>query len=322
MATAYEKAGVSFARADDMLEKAKTFIRGTHRAEVLKDVGRFGGLFALKKYRRPVLVSSTDGVGTKLKYAFAADRHEEVGIDCVAMNVNDVVAFGAEPLFFLDYLATGKIKKESLLSLLRGISRGCREAGCALIGGETAEMPSFYQEGEYDVAGFTVGVAEKEDLILGQDVQKGDVILGLASNGIHSNGFSLVRKIFPEQKTPKAQLLRLLRPTRIYVKPILALKKRFRIKAVTHVTGGGLANRIFQGIPKKRHAILYENSWPIPPVFLEIEKKGRVKRGDMLTTFNMGIGMAVVCRRKDAAPMQRLLRQFQLPSWVVGELVS
>ena len=204
--SAYAKAGVSFSRADRLIERANPFIWKTRRPEVLKDRGRFGGLFRLKKYRNPILVSSTDGVGTKLKYAFAANRHEEVGVDCVAMNVNDILTFGAEPLFFLDYVATERIKERTLLSLLRGISRGCREAGCALVSGETAEMPGFYADGEYDVAGFVVGVVEKKELIDGKNVSKGDVILGLASNGIHSNGFSLVRKIFPEGRTSPSVL--------------------------------------------------------------------------------------------------------------------
>lgn len=319
---AYEKAGVSFSRADAFLERALPLVRKTRRPEVLKDVGRFAGLFALKKYRRPVLVSSTDGVGTKLKYAFAAERSEEVGIDCVAMNVNDIVTFGAEPLFFLDYVATGKIRQRILLSLLRGISRGCREGGCALLGGETAEMPGFYPDGEYDLAGFSVGVVEKGRIIDGNEVAKGDCLVGLASNGIHSNGFSLVRKVFPENRASPKMLKRLLQPTRIYVKPILSLQKKFFLKAITHITGGGLANRLFQNIPPKHHAILFERSWPIPPIFLEIEKRGKISHREMMATFNMGIGMAIVCRRKDVAGIQRFLRSFRIPSWIIGEVVS
>jgi len=318
----YAKSGVSFSRADRLIQNALPFIQRTRRPEVLKNLGRFAGLFQLKKYRHPILVSSTDGVGTKLRYAFATHRHEEVGIDCVAMNVNDIVTFGAEPLFFLDYVATGKIQGGALMSLLRGISRGCREAGCALISGETAEMPGFYADGEYDVAGFVVGVVEKEKLIDGKGVAKGDVILGLASSGIHSNGFSLVRKIFPERRTPPSLLKKILRPTRIYVKPILSLAKRFPLKAVSHITGGGLANRVFQNIPSKRHAVLYEKSWPVPLIFLEIEKRGKLSRKEMLSIFNMGIGMSVVCRRKDVKEIQRTLRSFRISSWVIGEVVS
>ena len=321
-APSYKKAGVSFSRVDRLMERAAPLLRRTRRPEVLKDAGRFAGLFALKKYRRPILVSSTDGVGTKLKYAFAVGRHEEVGIDCVAMNVNDIVTFGAEPLFFLDYVATGKIRGEALLGLLRGMTRGCREAGCALIGGETAEMPGFYSDGEYDVAGFVVGVVEKENLIDGKSVAKGDLILGLASNGIHSNGFSLVRKIFPEKKMSRAVLKRLLRPTRIYAKPVLTLARCFHLRAISHITGGGLANRIFQNIPPKRHAVLYKNSWPIPPVFHEMERRGSIGREEMLSTFNMGIGMSIVCSRKEVTAIQRALRAFHLPSWVIGEVIS
>ena len=320
--SAYAKAGVSFSRADHLIEEALPFIQKTRRTEVLKNRGRFAGLFALRKYRNPVLVSSTDGVGTKLKYAFAANRHEEVGIDCVAMNVNDIVTFGAEPLFFLDYVATGRIKERALLPLLKGISRGCQEAGCALISGETAEMPGFYADGVYDVAGFVVGVVEKGEIIDGKNVTKGDVLLGLASSGIHSNGFSLVRKIFPEKRTSSMMLKKLLRPTRIYVKPILALKKRFCLKAVSHITGGGLSNRVFQNIPPKRHAILYKGSWPVPSIFLEIEKRGKLSRGEMLSTFNMGIGMTLVCRKSDVEGIRRLLKSFGISSWVIGEVVA
>ena len=318
----YAKAGVSFSRADRLIQHALPFIRKTRRPEVLKDRGRFAGLFALRKYRNPVLVSSTDGVGTKLKYAFAANRHEEVGVDCVAMNVNDIVTFGAEPLFFLDYVATGRIKERALLPLLKGISRGCREAGCALISGETAEMPSFYPDGEYDVAGFVVGVVEKKELIDGRNIVKGDAILGLASSGIHSNGFSLVRKIFPEKRTSSSMLKKLLRPTRIYVKPILSLKNRFSLKSISHITGGGLSNRIFQNVPPKRHAILYRGSWPIASIFLEIEKRGKLSRKEMFSTFNMGIGMSVVCRRKDIGGIQEALQSFGISSWVIGEVVA
>ncbi len=319
---AYAKSGVSYSSVDRLLEKAKPFIRNTRRPEVLRDTGKFAGLFALKKYRDPILVSSTDGVGTKLKYAFAAGGHEAVGIDCVAMNVNDIVTFGAEPLFFLDYVATGKIKEKALLSLLRGITRGCREAGCALIGGETAQMNGFYADGEYDVAGFVVGVVEKKNLIDGREVSKGDVLLGLASSGIHSNGFSLVRKIFPEKRTPRAVLKRLLRPTRIYVKPVLFLQKHFVLKAISHITGGGLRDRIFQNIPKARHAVLYDGSWPVPGIFSDIQKRGRLSREEMFATFNMGIGLSLVCRRRDAESIQRSLKSFRIASWVIGEVVS
>lgn len=317
----YARSGVSFTRADRLMQKVHPLIQKTRRPEVLKNAGRFAGLFALKKYRRPVLVSSTDGVGTKLKYAAAAGRHEEVGIDCVAMNVNDIVTFGAEPLFFLDYVATGRIKERALLLLLRGVSRGCREAGCALISGETAEMPGFFPDGEYDIAGFAVGVVEERELIDGKSVAKGDLILGLASSGLHSNGFSLVRKIFPEKKASRAFLKKLLRPTRIYVKPVLSLRKRFCLKAISHITGGGLYNRVFQNIPAARHAVLYEKSWPIPSIFLEIEKRGKLSRKEMFRTFNMGIGLALVCRRKDSGGIQRVLTSFGISSWVIGEVV-
>ncbi len=318
-APAYAKSGVSFERVDRFIQKAFPYIRSTRRPGVVKSTGRFAGVF---KHRGECWVSSTDGVGTKLEYAFAADRHEEVGIDCVAMNVNDIVTKGAEPRFFLNYIATGRVREKSLLPLLRGISRGCREAGCALISGETAEMPGFFPDGKYDVAGFAVGVTKEKEFIGDRKISKGDLIIGLASSGLHSNGFSLVRKVFPENRTSRAMMKRLLRPTRIYVKPVLALKKRFFLKSVIHITGGGLYNRLFENIPKSRHAVLYQKSWPIPSIFLEIEKRGRIPRKEMLSTFNMGIGMAVVCRAKDISGIRRVLKRFRIPSWVIGEVVA
>jgi len=318
----YRQSGVNIIRADHFVRAITPWIRKTRRSEVLNGVGRFGGLFALKRYREPVLVSSTDGVGTKLKYAFRTGSHEAVGIDCVAMNVNDIVTFGAEPLFFLDYLATGKIQSRVLQGVVRGLSRGCREAGCTLLSGELAEMPGFFSPGEYDVAGFAVGVVERAKLIRNDRVTRGDVIIGLASSGLHSNGFSLVRKVFPERHTSRAMLKKLLKPTRIYVKPILSLRKRFVLKAITHITGGGLYRRIFVPIPSKRHAVLFEGSWPIPPIFKEIARKGHISRHEMFSTFNMGIGMALVCRKKDAPAILRHLKVLRYPAWVIGEVVS
>lgn len=232
MALTYRRAGVNEALEHSFLRSLQGVIRTTRRPEVLKETERFAGLFALRRYRNPVLVSGCDGVGTKLRYAFRMNQHEAVGVDCVAMNVNDVVTFGAEPLFFLDYVATGKLRPRTLTGLFKGMIRGCREAGCTLLGGEMAQMPSFYKEGEYEVAGFCVGVVEKDRLIDGKDVAKGDLILGLASNGFHSNGFSLIRKVYPEKTLTPTLAPKLLRPTRIYVKPILTLTKRFRVKAV------------------------------------------------------------------------------------------
>ena len=318
----YRRSGVDEAAEKSFLRSVQRLIRTTRRPEVLKETERFAGLFALRKYRHPVLVSGCDGVGTKLRYAFRIGRHESVGIDCVAMNVNDVVTFGAEPLFFLDYVATGKLKPHALKGLFKGMVQGCREAGCVLLGGEMAQMPSFYHKGEYEVAGFCVGAVEKERLIDGSHTAKGDLILGLASSGFHSNGFSLIRRVYPEKEVRPAAAKQLLHPTRIYVKPILALTRRFRLKAVSHITGGGLYNRVFQGIPKNRHAVLYHNSWPIPKLFLDLQKKGRISWKEMLTTFNMGIGMTVVCSRKEAPAVQSALRRFRISSWVIGEIIG
>ena len=317
----YRRSGVNEALEKSFLRSIQRLIHTTRRPEVLKETERFAGLFALRNYRNPVLVSGCDGVGTKLRYAFRMNQHEAVGVDCVAMNVNDVVTFGAEPLFFLDYIATGKLKPAALTGLFRGMVRGCREAGCVLLGGEMAQMPSFYKEGEYDLAGFCVGVVEKDKLIDGKEAAKGDLILGLASNGFHSNGFSLIRKVYPEKSLRSASARQLLRPTRIYVKPILALTKRFHLKAISHITGGGLYNRVFQGIPAKRHAVLYRGSWPIPRLFRELRRKGRIEEREMFTTFNMGIGMTVVCPRKEAIPIQRTLHRFNISSWIIGEIV-
>ena len=318
----YAASGVNEPLEKSFLSSVQPLIRSTRRREVLQETERFAGLFALRRYKNPILVSGCDGVGTKLRYAFKGGDHAAVGVDCVAMNVNDVITFGAEPLFFLDYVAVGKLKVRALKDLFKGMVRGCREAGCTLLGGELAQMPSFYKEGEYDISGFCVGVVEKDKLIDGHGVKKGDVILGLASSGFHSNGFSLIRKVYPEKTTPRGAIRKLLRPTRLYVKPVLALTKRFRVKAISHITGGGLYNRVFQGIPKNRHALLYHGSWPIPKPFLDLQKKGRIDPVTMFTTFNMGIGMTVAVSRKDVPAIQSTLRRFRIPSWVIGEIVG
>ena len=318
----YKRAGVNIRAADAWLSGMRRLIRSTQGAGVLPDLGRFAGLFALNGHlREPVLVASTDGVGTKLKIAQLAGRHQSIGIDVVAMNVNDVLAYGARPLFFLDYLAIGKLTPPIMSQLLRGVVAGCRESGCALLGGETAEMPGVYGPGEYDIAGFCVGVAERSRLIDGTAVRAGDVIVGLASSGVHANGLSLVRRVFTD-----AQLVRLSRqllaPTRIYVKPVLAALPHVRIGAITHVTGGGLARRMPSLVVRSRglRAVLEPGCWPVPTVFRTIQQAGGLSEQEMMSTFNMGIGMALVCRARDAKRLARLFRQARVPAWSIGSI--
>ena len=296
-------------------------IRSTHGPEVLKDLGAFAGLMRLPSgYREPVLVASTDGVGTKLKVAALAGRHEGIGIDAVAMNVNDVLVYGARPLFFLDYLAVGRLEPGILSQLVRGVVKGCRDSGCALIGGETAEMPGVYGPGEYDIAGFCVGVAERRHLIDGSGVRRGDIIVGLASSGVHANGFSLVRRVLS-----RAELIRharqLLAPTRIYVKPVLAVLRRVRVAAMVHVTGGGLSRRIPALVARSgRRAELWIGRWPVPPVFRVIQQAGRLSDGEMMATFNMGIGMALACRPKDARRLIASMTRAGVPARMIGDI--
>ena len=291
-----------------MVERIKPLARRTLRPEVLGGIGGFGALMELPKhYKEPVLVSGTDGVGTKLKLAFQLDKHDTIGQDLVAMSVNDILVQGAEPLFFLDYFACGKLDVEIGAQVVSGIARGCELAGCALIGGETAEMPGMYPAGEYDLAGFAVGVAEKSRLIGGQDIKPGDAILGLASSGPHSNGYSLIRKIVEVSGADLAADFHgrplghvLLEPTRIYVKPLLALMRQMTIKGMAHITGGGLLENIPRVLPDNVAAVIDASSWPMPPVFRWLMEQGGVAEREMHRTFNCGIGMVVVVDRADA----------------------
>jgi phosphoribosylformylglycinamidine cyclo-ligase len=287
MVITYKDAGVDIDAGDLFVQKIKPFVKSTMRPEVLTDIGGFGGLFALKKYKNPVLVSGTDGVGTKLKIAFLMNRHDTVGIDLVAMCVNDIVVQGAEPLFFLDYFATGKLKPEDHSGIVKGIADGCRQAGCALIGGETAEMPSFYGEDEYDLAGFAVGVVERRNIIDGTRIKTGDQLIGLASSGLHSNGYSLVRKVLLERagygvddtltELGKGTLGEvLLTPTRIYAKTVMALMKGFDILGMAHITGGGITENIPRMLPKGTQALIRKKTWDIPPIFKLLQKKSGV----------------------------------------------
>src|SRR5512138_1514769 len=310
MALTYRDAGVDIDEGDRLVELIKPFAKKTLRPEVLAGIGGFGGLFALDlaKWKQPVLVSGTDGVGTKLKVAFAADRHDTVGQDLVAMCVNDVAVVGAEPLFFLDYFATGKLSADQAAQVVKGIAEGCRIAGCALIGGETAELPGFYAKGEYDLAGFSVGCVERTKIVDGKRVLPGDVVVGVASTGLHSNGYSLARKALMERYPLDAVLPglggrtladALLEPTRIYAKDVLALLEQVPVKALAHVTGGGLPGNVPRNLPDGTRAVLEEARWPRPAIFDLVEKEGEVPHDEMLRTFNMGLGLVAVVAAGD-----------------------
>ncbi|MBS4099171.1 MAG: phosphoribosylformylglycinamidine cyclo-ligase [Sulfuricella sp.] len=314
----YRDAGVDIDAGDQLVENIKPFAKRTMRPEVLGDIGGFGALVEIsKKYKNPVLVSGTDGVGTKLKLAFMLNKHDTVGIDLVAMSVNDILVQGAEPLYFLDYFACGKLDVATATDVIKGIAAGCEQAGCALIGGETAEMPGMYPAGEYDLAGFAVGVVEKEKVITGRTIVAGDVVLGLASSGAHSNGYSLIRKIIERSGIdlnsdfhgkPLSEVV--LAPTRIYVKPLLALMEKMPVKGMAHITGGGLLENIPRVLPENLTAVLQKDSWTMPPLFSWMQKEGGVVDTEMHRTFNCGIGMAVIVAAADAdAAMAHLAEQ-------------
>jgi len=302
----YREAGVDIDAGDALVEAIKPLARRTLRPEVLGSIGGFGALCEIpKRYRQPVLVSSTDGVGTKLKLAFALGRHDTVGIDLVAMSVNDVLVQGAEPLFFLDYFACGKLDLAVGEAVVRGVARGCEIAGCALIGGETAEMPGMYPENEYDLAGFCVGVVEKDRIIDGRTIVPGDALLGLASSGPHSNGFSLIRRIL-ERGTPPFDPLE---PTRIYVKPVLNLLESVPVKGLAHITGGGVTGNVPRVLPLGTRALIRRNAWPRPAAFQWLQKTGGVAEDEMWRVFNCGIGMVLVLARADVAAARAVLER-------------
>lgn len=314
----YRDAGVDIDAGDALVEKIKPFARRTMRPEVLGGLGGFGAIVEIaKKYQNPVLVSGTDGVGTKLRLAFEWNRHDTVGIDLVAMSVNDILVQGAEPLFFLDYFACGKLNVEQAAEVIKGIAQGCEQSGCALIGGETAEMPDMYPVGEYDLAGFAVGVAEKEQLITGKEIVAGDCVLGLASNGIHSNGFSLVRKILAkanpnldaEFDNGKSLKDAIIAPTRLYVKPLLSVMKTIKIKGLAHITGGGLLENIPRVLPENTVAEIKAAAWQMPKLFQWLQEKGNVAQHEMYRTFNCGIGMVVIVSANDKQQAIDLLQQ-------------
>ena len=330
----YAAAGVDITAGYKAVELMKTHIKRTMTAGAMSDIGGFGGLFELDMtgINKPVLVSGTDGVGTKLKLAFLMDKHDTVGIDCVAMCVNDIICCGAKPLLFLDYIAVGKNYPEKVAQIVSGVAEGCVQSGCALIGGETAEMPGFYPEDEYDLAGFSVGVVDKDKVLDNSKIEEGDVIIALASSGVHSNGFSLVRKVFDVEnsdiKKPLEELggksvgETLLTPTKIYVKPMLALFEEVTVKAVSHITGGGFYENIPRSIPEGFGAKIQKDAVKVLPIFKLIQKVGNIPERDMFNTFNMGVGMSVVVSNQDAEKAVEILKKNGEDAYIIGEIVK
>ena len=329
----YAAAGVDITAGYKAVELMKKYVARTVTEGVCSDVGGFGGLFELPEgLKKPVLVSGTDGVGTKLKLAFIMDKHDTVGIDCVAMCVNDVICSGAKPLFFLDYIACGKNVPERIADIVKGVAEGCVQSGSALIGGETAEMPGFYPVDEYDLAGFSVGVVDKEKILNNKEMHEGDVIIALPSSGVHSNGFSLVRKVFDVEnadiKTPLERLggksigETLLTPTKIYVKPILALLEQVKVKSISHITGGGFYENIPRSLPDGLSAKIQKDSLRILPIFNLIQKVGNIPERDMFNTFNMGVGMSVIVNSADAEKTLEILKQNGEDAYIMGEVVK
>lgn len=334
MAKSYEASGVNLEAGYEVVSRIKKHVASTNRPGVMGNIGAFGGMFDLASlgYKEPILVSGTDGVGTKLKIAFAMDKHDTIGIDAVAMCVNDVLAQGAEPLFFLDYVAVGKNEPAVVEAIVSGVTDGCRRAGCALIGGETAEMPGMYQPGDYDIAGFTVGAVDRCNLIDGSKVKTGDVLVGIASSGVHSNGFSLVRKIVAdagldldkkyEETGDKTLGEMLLTPTRIYVKPVLDVIRNVEVHGVAHITGGGFDENIPRILHNCQGIEVKEGSWEILPVFRFLEKYGKVPHREMFNIFNMGIGMVLAMDEKDAAKAIEILERHGEKASVIGKITD
>jgi len=330
----YVDAGVDIDKAGKMVDKIKKIAQQTPRSGVIGEIGGFGGLFSLNigNMESPVLVSSTDGVGTKLKIAFMMSKHDTIGIDLVAMCVNDIVVQGAKPLFFLDYLSMGRLEEEIAIDVITGIGEGCRRAGCALIGGETAEMPGFYKDDEYDLAGFTVGVVDNRKIIDGSEIRVGDKLIGISSSGLHSNGYSLVRKIcfdilklkidtyIPEfGKTIGEELLT---PTRIYSKTVRSIIKNLPVLGLAHITGGGITDNIIRVIPEQCNIVMQKHSWDVPPVFTYLKKAGNISEREMMRTFNNGIGLIVVVHEKDAQEVLDRLIAMKEKAFIIGEIVE
>ena len=330
----YKEAGVDITAGYKAVELMKKHIARTMTNGNANDIGGFGGLFELdlEGIKKPVLVSGTDGVGTKLKMAFLMNKHDSVGIDCVAMCVNDIICVGAKPLFFLDYIATGKNYPEKMADIVSGIAEGCVQSGCSLIGGETAEMPGFYPEDEYDLAGFSVGVVDKDKIIDNKSIKEGDVIIGLPSSGVHSNGFSLVRKVFDIENAditkPRDELdgkslgETLLTPTKIYVKPMLKLFEEVTVKGVSHITGGGFYENIPRSIPEGFGAKINKDAIRVLPIFKLIQKVGNISERDMFNTYNMGVGMSVVVNKEDAEKALEVLHNNGEDAYIIGEIVK
>ena len=327
----YRDAGVDIDAGDRLVENIKPYAGKTLRKGVLAGIGGFGALFeiAAKNYREPVLVSGTDGVGTKLKLAFELDRHATIGIDLVAMSVNDILTLGAEPLFFLDYYACGKLDVATATEVVKGIAHGCRQAGCALLGGETAEMPGMYQAGEYDLAGFAVGIVEKSRIIDGARITEGDAVLGIASSGAHSNGYSLIRRIIADRGADLSAKFNgrtladaILAPTRIYVKPVLRLARSVTIKGLAHITGGGLVDNVPRVLPERLAARIERKAWGLPPLFRWLQQQGGVADEELFRVFNCGIGMVVVVGAADAGRALKALKAAGESAWRIGRIVK
>jgi phosphoribosylformylglycinamidine cyclo-ligase len=331
VANAYKQAGVDIEAGYEAVKRMKKHVEKTARAGVLGSLGGFGGMFDLSalNLKEPVLVSGTDGVGTKIMLAFMLDRHDTIGIDAVAMCVNDIVVQGAEPLYFLDYIACGEAEPEKIEAIVKGVADGCQQAGCALIGGETAEMPGLYREEEYDLAGFAVGACEKQQLVTGETIKPGDVLIGLASSGIHSNGYSLVRKVFNNwsllefvdglECTLGDELLK---PTKIYVKSILAALKKFNLKGMAHITGGGFIENIPRMLPEGLGAELDERNWQIPAIFKLISEVGQIDYNEMYNIFNMGIGMVIAVDREEASAVMEHFQQCGETVYEIGVVTA
>ncbi len=326
----YKKTGVDISKAGRLIKKISSSAQKTINPAVLSGIGRFAACYKIiQKYKEPVLVSSTDGVGTKILIAEKLGKFDTIGIDLVAMVVNDIITTGAKPLFFLDYLALGKIKGKREEEVLKGIIKGCQLADCSLIGGETAQLSSIYGKDGFDLAGFGVGIIEKKKIVDGDKIKVGDKIIGLASNGLHSNGYSLVRKIFSEKEWKKyiPSLKRklgeeLLRPTKIYVREILSLMKNFSLKGIAHITGGGLFGNIPRVLPEGKKIVLHQGNWKTPPIFNLIKEKGRIPEKEMLATFNLGIGMAIIVSPGESKKVMKSLARMKTPSYLIGEIVE
>ncbi len=327
----YKDAGVDIEKADRFVDQIKRFVKKTFDKNVITPIGGFAGAYLLEisKYKEPVITSSTDGVGTKLKVAQVMGKHDTIGIDLVAMCVNDLVTTTSKPLFFLDYFATGKLETEVAVSVVKGIAEGCRQAGCSLIGGETAEMPGMYGEGEYDLAGFAVGVVEREKMLDGSKIREGDILIGIASSGVHSNGYSLVRKLVDMKRYSYQDHIKefgkklgeeLLTPTKIYVKQILKLAENVDIHGIAHITGGGIPGNLIRVIKSDLKAVIEEGSWEVLPVFRWLQKEGNIPKEEMYRTFNMGIGMIIVLPEKEKEKALNLLKKMGEKVYVIGRI--